>query len=77
MNKALADVLDRAQSWPEDAQLELERIALEIEAQLGPGTYRATVEELAGIQRGLRAAEQGHFATDKDVQAVFAKYRRS
>jgi len=77
MNKVLTDILDRVQSWPQDAQLELERVALEIEAELGHDAYRATAEELAGIERGLRAAEEGHFAADKDVAAVFAKYRRS
>ncbi len=77
MNKALIDVLDRAQSWPQDAQVELERVALEIEAELTQSAYHATPEELAGIQRGLEAAEQGRFATEAEVRAVLAKYSRS
>ncbi len=77
MNKTLTEVLDRAKSWPEDAQGELERIALEIEAELGQSLYHATPEELAGIERGVKAAEKGQFASDAEVGAVLAKYRRS
>jgi|KBSMisStandDraft_5_1062788.scaffolds.fasta_scaffold3547238_1 predicted transcriptional regulator len=77
MNKALTDVLDRVQSWPEDAQAELEHVALEIEAELRQRTYPATSEELAGIQRGLEAAERGQFATHEEVEAVLAKYPRT
>jgi predicted transcriptional regulator len=77
MNKMLVDLLDRAKSWPESAQEELAQVAREIEAALGQATYRATPEELAGIDRGLRAAAEGRFATDEEVEAVFAKYRRA
>jgi predicted transcriptional regulator len=77
MNKALSDLLDRAKSWPESAQVELALAAREIEAGLGQAPYRATPEELAGIERGLRAAAEGRFATDEEVEAVFAKYRRA
>ena len=37
------------------------------------GTYRATQEELAGIDRGLKAARGGRFATAEDVLKVLAK----
>jgi hypothetical protein len=37
--------------------------------------YRATKEELAGIDRGLREANKGKFASDAEVEAVFAKSR--
>ncbi len=74
MNKSLIDLLERAQSWPEYAREQLEDVALEIEAELAKGTWRATKEELAGIDRGLRAVAEGRLATDEDVEAVFAKY---
>jgi predicted transcriptional regulator len=32
---------------------------------------------VAAIERGLREAEQGKFATDAEVEAVLGKYRRS
>ncbi len=70
------DVLERAKSWPQDAQAELKQLALEIEAELGAGDYSPTEAELAGIARGLRDAADGKFATEAEVEAVFAKYRR-
>ena len=75
MNKSLSDLLERARSWPADAQNELERMAQEIEAELGAGLYKPTSAELAGIERGLRDAADGKFATAEQVEAVFAKHR--
>jgi hypothetical protein len=75
--KALKEALRRAETWPQEAQEELAEIALEIDAGLKGGTYRATPEELAGIDRGLKAAREGRFATDEEVEAVLAKRRRT
>jgi predicted transcriptional regulator len=75
MNAKLKNILQRVEAWPQPAQDELMEIALEIEAQLG-GTYEATPEELKAIDRGLRDAAEGRFATQEQVEAVFAKYRR-
>ena len=76
MTKVWDDLLRRVQSWPEDAQEELAQVVLEIEAELKSGKYRATHDELAGIDRGLSDASQGKFASDEDVGAVLARYRR-
>ncbi len=75
-SKALTEVLQRAEAWPREAQDELAEIAREMETALRGGLYRASPEELAGIDRGLKAAEEGRFASDADVAAVFAKHRR-
>ena len=75
MNKSLSDLLERARSWPANAQDELERMAREIEAELGGGIYKPTPDEFAGIERGLRDVADGKFATDEQVEAVFAKHR--
>ena len=72
--KMLKDVLTRVERWPESAQDELAEIALAIDADL-KGAYQPTAEELAGIRRGLRAADAGRFATE-EVTAVFAKFHR-
>lgn len=74
-SKILLDVLRRAEDWPEAAQAELAEIALEIDAGLGTGTYHATPKELEGIDRGLKAAREGRFATDEQVNQVFRKFR--
>ena len=64
-----------AESWPESAQRELADYASEIEAGLASAVYHPTPEELAGIERGLRDAEAGRFASAEQVEALFAKLR--
>jgi predicted transcriptional regulator len=73
--KILADAMKRVEAWPDDAQEELAAIALEIDSALKGGVYAATPNELAGIDRGLRAADEGRFASPDDVADVFAKHR--
>ena len=71
----LQDALRHVEAWPEAAQVELAEIALEIEAGLATGTYHARPKELEGIDRGLKAAREGLFATDDQVKQVFQKLR--
>ena len=73
--KRLTDVLERVENWPAEWQEQLADIALDIDAGLKGGVYYPTPEELAGIDRGLRDAEQGRFATDEEVEQAFAKFR--
>ena len=73
--KMLTEVLERVESWPAHVQDELAEIALELDAGVKETEYQPTPEELAGIDRGLRAAAEGRFATDQQVEAVFAKFR--
>lgn len=71
----LTEVLARVGAWPADMQDELAEFALELEAGLRNGEYQPTPEELAGIDRGLRAAAEGRFASEEEVEAAFAKFR--
>lgn len=73
--RMLSEVIDRVETWPDEAQDRLAEIAVEIEAALSGAVYEPTDEELAGIDRGLRDAEQGRFATDVKVEAVLAELR--
>lgn len=73
--KKLKDVWQRVEAWPEAAQLELAELALEIDAELGLGGYKATAAELEGIDRGLKAARKGRFSTADQVEALFKKHR--
>jgi predicted transcriptional regulator len=73
--KILEDVMQLAESWPESAQRELADYAREIEAGLASGVYRPTPEELAGIRRGLKAADEGRFASAEEVERVLGKLR--
>ena len=47
-----------------------------MEVEYNQRQYRATPEEVWGIDRGLSDAAEGKFASGEDVEAVFAKYRR-
>ena len=76
MSKKLQAVLKQAETWPEAAHEELADMALEIARGL-KGEYHASAEELAGIDRGLEDAEHGRFATEEEVKAAFAQFRRA
>ena len=72
---ALSKVLELAKQWPEHAQDELAAIATDIDAGLHGGQYRASPEELAGIERGLADARAGRFAPRDEIDALLAKNR--
>lgn len=74
--KLLTKAPERIESWPTEAQDQLAEIALAIEAGLAEGDYVPTDVELAGIDRGLRDADAGRFATNEAVEAAVAKFRR-
>jgi hypothetical protein len=66
-------VLERVPTWPEDRQLELAEVALEIEAEPAGAGYEATPDELTAIDEGLA----GEAASDDEVKAAFAVFRRA
>jgi predicted transcriptional regulator len=73
--KKLTEVLERIEAWPPEAQNALADFALDLDAGFKGGDYEPTLEELAGIERGLRDAAEGRFATPQQVEAAFAKFR--
>ena len=73
--KRLTQVLERVDAWPAHAQDELAEIARDIDESLGKGDYEPTPAELAGIDRGLRDAAEGRFASEPQVDAALAKLR--
>jgi hypothetical protein len=48
MNRALTELIERAETWPETAPAELVEIAHEIEGELA-GSYVAAAEELRAL----------------------------
>lgn len=72
----LRDLLHRAQSWPEEAQNELMAVANEIENELSGGEYLASREELKIIDAAATAVDGGEVATEAEIAAAFAKFRR-
>jgi hypothetical protein len=73
--KSLTQALERVDTWPAHAQDELAEIARDIDESLAKGDYEPTPAELAGIDRGLRDAAAGRFATDAQVDTALAKLR--
>ena len=69
-------LLERVQSWPEAAQDELVAVANQIESELQGGEYVATDEELRIIDAAIASIDAGEFATEAEVEAAFAKFRR-
>ncbi len=75
--RRLAEVLERIETWPAQAQDELAEIARDIDESLSKGEYEPNEAELAGIDRGLKAAAEGRFATDAQVNAALDKLRNA
>ena len=73
--KALKNLLERAESWPKEAQDELVQIGQEIEGELRGGEYHATHEELRVIDEAMAAIDRGEIATEAEISAAFAKFR--
>jgi hypothetical protein len=44
--------------------------------RLGPATYIASAEELAAIDEALEQARRGEFASEAEVKAAFARFRK-
>jgi predicted transcriptional regulator len=70
--KALREILERAETWPEKAQEEAVNSLLAIEQELAD-PYVLTDEDRAAIERGLDDMRHGRFATDEQVSAVFRR----
>ena len=75
MNKVLKDVMERVETRPEEDQNELLGYALEIEARRA-NKFDPTLEELAAIDEAIAAVKRGEIATDAEVEAILATYRR-
>ena len=71
----LKNLLERVQTWPEEARNELVAVANQIESELLGGEYVATREELQIIDAAMAAIDAGEVASDREVEAAFAKFR--
>jgi len=71
----LKNLLERVQTWPEEAQDELVALANQIESELHGREYFATQEELRIIDAAIASIDDGQVASDSEVEAAFAKFR--
>jgi hypothetical protein len=71
----LKNLMERVQTWPEEAQDELVAVANQIESELQGGDYLATRTELQIIDAAMASIDSGEVATDVEIKAAFAKFR--
>ncbi len=76
MTSHLKEVLERVETWSEQDQEKLAQVILELEAQLLMSD-ELTPAQLKAIDEGVAAADRGEIASDQQVKALFAKFRRS
>ncbi len=74
MDSTLLELLERAETWPKEAQAELLRVAEEIERE-HTGVYVLNAEERAAVEAGLKDMEENRFAKKDEIEALFAKCR--
>jgi predicted transcriptional regulator len=65
--------VETVSALPDDTQDELARILLQL-AGVEQRSYELTPEEEADLDASLAEAEQGEFATDEEVRAMWAKH---
>jgi predicted transcriptional regulator len=66
----LVALIERVDTWPQEAKDELADLIEEIEER-HVGVYRLSEEERAGVERGLAEMRQGRFASDDEIAAIF------
>ena len=71
MERALATV----RGWPAEQQDEAAEILLALD-RLGAEPYRASDSELRAIDEAMAQLERGELATETEVEAAFARFRK-
>ncbi len=73
MTKLLEHAVETVRGLPPEMQDDLASILLQLVGEDQPAV-RLTVEEEASFNDSLAEAERGEFATDEQVQAIWAKH---
>lgn len=63
MNRILKEVIEHAETWPLEDQVELAEYAREIEARR-TGVYAMSDDERLAVGKGLAEADRGEFVPD-------------
>lgn len=71
----LKDLLERIQTWPEEAQNELVAVANQIESDL-QGDYVATRDELEILDAAMASIDAGEIAADDEIAAALQNFAR-
>ena len=76
MTKKLKEILQRAETWPEEVQDEALETLLSIE-QGHAGNYELTPEDRAALARSAEDVRLGRFVPDEQAKEFFDRNRRS
>ncbi|MGH6816059.1 MAG: hypothetical protein ACREC6_10160, partial [Hyphomicrobiaceae bacterium] len=76
MTTLLEKALEVVRGWPDQRQNDAALLLLALD-RLGSQPYSASPDELRAIDEALAQTARGEFASDEDVEAVFARFRRS
>ena len=76
MSPKVKEILQKAESWPEEDQEELAEVAREIEARR-TGVYRLSDDERAAVRKGMDAARRGDFAPDGEMDEFYRLHRKA
>ena len=75
MTKVLEDAIEKLRKLPEDRQAYVAEVLEQI-AAAGSDPFIVPEAHRAAVLEGLGQAERGEFATEEEVESVFAKHRR-
>ncbi len=75
MTELLERAIERLRAASPEEQDAVAAVMLQLTGE-AEGVYVLTPEEEASFGPSLRQSERGEFASDADVEAVWAKYRR-
>lgn len=75
MTRLLDEAVATVARLPDEQQDELAHVLLQLVGHQPP-PYRLTPEEAADLDASTAEAARGDFATDDDIRAIWAKYRR-
>lgn len=73
MTRLLEQAVERMRFLPDSMQDELAHVLLQLAGDEQPAV-QLTAEEDAALDESLAEAERGEFASDEEVQAIWAKH---
>jgi hypothetical protein len=74
VTKALKNILDRIETWPDTAQDEAAATLQAIEEEF-VAPYTLNDADRAALERSAEDVRQGRFAADEAVQKIFGRFR--
>ena len=73
MSKKLKEMIERTETWPQEAQEQAIATLQAIEAELAE-PYELTEDDRQAIDRGLEDVRLGRIASEEDVSRLFARF---